>query len=230
MTQYNLPVFTSPTPGRTLLKDNLEPWRDAVHSMHAGVTRPDYVVPQMMWIDTSATPWVLKVFQGSDDIVLGDLDPTTLQFSPSGSVDYNNLTNRPTLGILAAGDDASDVPASTANGLISTNAQGQIDELADDVVQLESRTGVLEATRPILFQSTDSTEIGAVRRFQATSTTFTVPPNGTWMVIWFSYASSGSVAYASTTITNPGIYPGGTILTVGTGLANAYIALCWRVS
>lgn len=89
MTQTNLPVMTSPTSGAQLVS-NLEDWRDALHSMHSGTVRPDYVVPQMMWIDTSATPWVLKVFQGSDDIIMGTLDPTTLDFTPSSlSVAYS---------------------------------------------------------------------------------------------------------------------------------------------
>lgn len=89
MTQTNLPVMVSPTSGAQLVS-NLEDWRDALHSMHSGTVRPDYVVPQMMWIDTSATPWVLKVFQGSDDIIMGTLDPTTLDFTPSSlSVAYS---------------------------------------------------------------------------------------------------------------------------------------------
>lgn len=89
MTQNNLPVMTSPTSGAQLVS-NLEDWRDSLHSMHSGTVRPDYVLPQMMWIDTSATPWVLKVFQGSDDIIMGTLDPTTLNFTPSSlSVAYS---------------------------------------------------------------------------------------------------------------------------------------------
>lgn len=82
--QYNLPDFTSPQPGGTFLKDNLEPWRDALHSYHKGPTRPSYVVDGMLWIDDSTTPWVAKVFQGSDDIVMGTLDPVELKFTPSG--------------------------------------------------------------------------------------------------------------------------------------------------
>lgn len=89
MTQTNLPVMTSPTSGAQLVS-NLEDWRDALHSMHSGTVRPSYVLPQMMWIDTSTTPWVLKVFQGSDDIIMGTLDPTTLDFTPSSlSVAYS---------------------------------------------------------------------------------------------------------------------------------------------
>lgn len=130
MTQINLPVMVSPTPGATLV-NNLENWRDALHSMHSGVTRPDYVVPQMMWIDTSETPWVLKVFQGSDDIVLGSLDPSTLVFSSSGG-------------------NASGIVTDNSNGLTDTNLQGNLNQLASrtdggtsvgDLVKLESVGG-----------------------------------------------------------------------------------------
>lgn len=131
MTQYNLPVFASPTPGRTFLKDNMEPWRDAVHSMHAGVTRPDYVVPQMMWIDTSATPWVLKVFQGSNDIVLGSLDPVTLNFTPS-AVDGSTVT----------GMTAGNVTATNTNGLTDTNAQGNLNQITETILGNYTKFGI----------------------------------------------------------------------------------------
>lgn len=119
MSQFNLPDFTSPQPGGTFLKDNLEPWRDAVHSGHMGNTRPDYVVPGMWWIDNSTTPWVAKVFQGSDDIIIGTLDPTTLVFTPS-AVDGSAVT-----GVLATNVTYDNA----ASGLTATNVQDASDEL-----------------------------------------------------------------------------------------------------
>jgi hypothetical protein len=48
------------------LADMLNEWRDAIHTLHRGSTRPTYVQPGMMWIDDSAgsTSWVLKVYLG----------------------------------------------------------------------------------------------------------------------------------------------------------------------
>ena len=48
---------------------------------HSGVSRPSYAKPGTFWIDTSATPWVLKQFTGSGDVILGNLDQTGLVFT-----------------------------------------------------------------------------------------------------------------------------------------------------
>lgn len=48
------------------LADMLNDWRDAIHSMHRGSSRPSYVVPGMMWVDDSGGPtsWLVKVYLG----------------------------------------------------------------------------------------------------------------------------------------------------------------------
>lgn len=85
MSQFDFGNLSSPLSGASFIDGNLEPWRDALHSGHSGSSRPSYVVEGMWWIDTSNTPWVAKVFQGSDDIIVGTLDPSTLVFTPSAS-------------------------------------------------------------------------------------------------------------------------------------------------
>lgn len=84
MSQYDFGNLESPLPGSVFINTHLEPWRDALHSFHSGTTRPDYVVPGMMWWDVTTNPWVLKAFQGSDDVVMGTLDTITNSFTPSG--------------------------------------------------------------------------------------------------------------------------------------------------
>jgi hypothetical protein len=52
----------------------LETYRDAVNSNHSGSARPSYAVQNMLWIDTSSVPYVLKLFNGTDDVVVGYLN------------------------------------------------------------------------------------------------------------------------------------------------------------
>lgn len=85
MSQFDFGNLESPLSGTALINSNLEPWRDALHSMHSGTTRPTYAVPGLMWLDTSGSPWIVKVFQGSDDIIMGSLDPVSLEFIPTGT-------------------------------------------------------------------------------------------------------------------------------------------------
>lgn len=91
MSQSDFGNLVSPLPGPEFIDGKLEPWRDAVHSMHSGSTRPSYAIPGLMWLDNSVTPWAVKVFQGSDDVIMGYLDTTTLKFT-SSTQSLNNFT------------------------------------------------------------------------------------------------------------------------------------------
>lgn len=98
MSQYDFGNLSSPLPGATFIDDNLEPWRDALNSLHKGNVRPSYAVQGIMWIDDSVNPWLLKIYDGSDDIQIGTLNPATNAFTPSGvNTDLVNDTS-PQLG------------------------------------------------------------------------------------------------------------------------------------
>lgn len=92
MSQFDFGNLSSPLSGANFIDNNLEPWRDALHSCHSGATRPSYAVNGLLWLDNSnASLWILKMFQGSTDIVLGSLDPVTNKFTTSTQV-LNNIT------------------------------------------------------------------------------------------------------------------------------------------
>lgn len=92
MSQFDFGNLSSPLSGANFIDNNLEPWRDALHSCHSGATRPSYAVNGLLWLDNSnSSLWILKMFQGSTDIVLGSLDPVTNKFTTSTQV-LNNIT------------------------------------------------------------------------------------------------------------------------------------------
>jgi hypothetical protein len=92
LSQYNFGNLTSPTPGTVLVDTHLEPWRDALHTMHSGSSRPSYAVAGMMWLDTTTTPWVVKMFDGSDDISLGTVNAATNLFAAANAASSANPT------------------------------------------------------------------------------------------------------------------------------------------
>lgn len=116
MSQFDFGNLESPLSGTDLINNNLEPWRDALHSGHMGPTRPSYAVQGLHWIDNSSTPWILKVFTGSDDTSLGTIDPATNIYTPAGVSQ-------------AAADISYD---NTDSGLSSDNVQDAIDEAYGD--------------------------------------------------------------------------------------------------
>jgi hypothetical protein len=85
MPQYNFGNLESPLSGGTFINTHLEPWRDALHSNHKGNSRPSYAVAGMTWVNDTTSPWVLNLFDGSDDIPLGTFNTSTNQFTPSNA-------------------------------------------------------------------------------------------------------------------------------------------------
>lgn len=80
MSQFDFGIINPDTKSGSGLASDLNRWRDALHSMHRGNTRPTYAVQGMMWIDDSASPWQVKMYNGSGvgtDTVVGTYDATT---------------------------------------------------------------------------------------------------------------------------------------------------------
>lgn len=92
MAQFDFGNLVSPLSGQEFIDDNLEPWRDALHSLHSGTARPSYAVAGMMWLDTTTTPWVLNAYDGTDDIALGTINASTNAFTPSIAL-FSQLDN-----------------------------------------------------------------------------------------------------------------------------------------
>ena len=109
MPQYNFGNLESPLSGAAFINTHVEPWRDALHSGHSGTSRPSYAVPGMQWINTTTNPWVLNVFDGTDDVKLGDIDISTNVFTPVAG------------GQLLASNNLSDV-ANTSTALTNLGA------------------------------------------------------------------------------------------------------------
>ena len=48
---------------------------DALATMHSGASRPSYIQAGMKWLDTSSTPWIMNLYDGSNDIPLFAIHP-----------------------------------------------------------------------------------------------------------------------------------------------------------
>lgn len=75
----------------TQLAIDLNGWRTAVHSSHSGVAAPTYVVAGLRWLDTSATPWILKIYDGADWISVFAIDATANKAYPIGGANILNF-------------------------------------------------------------------------------------------------------------------------------------------
>lgn len=77
MSQYDFGTINTSTTTGGDLATLLQNWRDAVLSNHVGDTRPSYVKEGQLWIDnTTATDWIINLYDGATDIPLGYVNPT----------------------------------------------------------------------------------------------------------------------------------------------------------
>jgi hypothetical protein len=74
---------------------------------HSGTSRPSYAVAGTLWLDTTATPWVLKMYDGADDISIGTVNATSNAFDAS-----NAASTSSTIAMTAAINEAGATVAS----------------------------------------------------------------------------------------------------------------------
>ena len=87
MSQHDLDIANQLFPAfRTALNNALS----ALGSSMIGSSAPPSPLAGMLWIDNSASPWVLKVFDGSDWIAVGAVDAAANAFHPYvGATEFN---------------------------------------------------------------------------------------------------------------------------------------------
>ena len=78
MSQYDFGFIDTAITSGGDLASILAMWRDAILSNHSGTSRPGYVRPGQIWINTTtASNWVINLYDGTSDIPLGYVNSTT---------------------------------------------------------------------------------------------------------------------------------------------------------
>mgnify|MGYP001005705311 CR=1 FL=1 len=105
MTQFSFPVIDATSDDGEELASWLNQWKEAVLSFHSGSTRPTYVVPGMLWVDTSAgTTWKLKKVIDATNAALDAVIATV-----------NTSTGVMTVPITSGGTGANSASAARTN-------------------------------------------------------------------------------------------------------------------
>lgn len=91
---YPIPQASPASP--TAMASAIQADLDALRSQHKGSGTPAYALAGTIWIDDSATPWVVNVYDGSDVIPIGTIDPTGNVFRAARALDRDG-----TLAMLA---------------------------------------------------------------------------------------------------------------------------------
>lgn len=93
MSQFDFGNLSTATTSGTTLGSLLRSWRDALHSMHSGSSRPSYAVAGTVWLDTSVTPNRVMHFNGTVDTPLYTVAANGALSIPKATVGLGNVDN-----------------------------------------------------------------------------------------------------------------------------------------
>jgi len=121
---------------RSLFRANLNDALAALASSQSGTSRPAGIPAGGLWVNTTtATAWVVNLFDGTDDIAIGTLDTTANVFTPSiaaASLTYSKIQNvsatSRVLGRTSAGAGViEEIPVGTAaNNLVRLDGSARL--------------------------------------------------------------------------------------------------------
>ncbi len=113
MTQANPIIGTDKSGLQYRTEDN--DGKRALLNHHKGSTAPSYAEAGTMWLDDTATPWLLKMHDGTDWISIGNINATTNEFTSfisgavlgSASTTVEGLVERATDAEVTTGTDTT---------------------------------------------------------------------------------------------------------------------------
>lgn len=83
MSQSDFGTMNPNTESGTQLATDLNNYRNARDTKNSGTSRPGYAVAGMEWMNTSGATYPVYLFDGTNDVLLGTLNPTTHVYVPS---------------------------------------------------------------------------------------------------------------------------------------------------
>ena len=89
----NVVDFSGNPTGEQLMDDYLDKDQQNVLTSNSGIQRPSYAVAGTKWLDTSVTPWLWKMYDGTNDVTLGTVNPSTHTFIPYGVDSKQDIAN-----------------------------------------------------------------------------------------------------------------------------------------
>jgi hypothetical protein len=119
MTQNNTTDYNDTISG-TQLANFLNDDFTAELTNHKGSSRPSYAQAGLVWIDDTSDPWLLKLYDGSDDITIGEIDTTNNNYELSSDFDTSTIAG------LFLSDDGSDNLTVDLGTLLENDGSGNI--------------------------------------------------------------------------------------------------------
>ena len=117
----NVVDFSGNPSGSGLMDDYLDKDQQNVLTSNSGIQRPSYAVAGTKWLDTSVTPWSWKMYDGTNDVALGTVNPSTHLFTPK-----TPLTTAGDILVQGADGNLSKLAAGVAGTVLTANGAGAL--------------------------------------------------------------------------------------------------------
>jgi len=114
--QYDFGTINPSTTSGSDLATLLGYLRNALETCHSGASRPSYAQTGTIWKNTSVSPALLCMYDGSNDIILGEIDDTN---HIAGFMSKNTITVKTTAYIIVAGDRDAIVAVDATSGALT---------------------------------------------------------------------------------------------------------------
>ena len=136
--------FSDNPNGPELMDDYLAKEQENRLTTNSGIQRPSYVKAGTPWINNSTNPWKLYIYDGTSDVLIGDVDATNHEFISSNFEDVVNLTTNQTVAGVktfsaspvvptpSSSDNSSKVANTSFVASVATGLQTQINSKASD--------------------------------------------------------------------------------------------------
>lgn len=119
-------------------------------TLHSGNSRPSYVQQGTMWLNTSANPYILYVFDGTVDVKVGEFNITNKTFKANDTLNVMHLTGNETIAGTKTFTNSQNVKTTNNNIALYLNDFDRTEEVSSSVyktpVVIRDKNGTLLLT------------------------------------------------------------------------------------
>lgn len=172
MSQYTFGTIDTDTTDGNELATGLEDFEAALQSSNSGTSAPSYAVLGTAWLDTTATPYLLKMSDGTDWITVGALNGSTntwlpyhgsaaLKFIPkasdTGSANAYTVAPSPAIPAYADGQVVFLKPANsnTGSSTLNVSAKGTVNIKMPDGTNPSAGALITTAVHILIYDGTN---------------------------------------------------------------------------
>lgn len=237
MSQYDFGNLSSPLSPTVFFDTHMESWRTALHSNHSGASAPSYQVAGTSWLDSTTSPWVWKMYDGTDQISFGLFDTAANTFGSIAATIGANTTQRHTVPAVASDTVALVAATQTFTGkTFDTAGAGNVLQINGTTITAKTGTGsvVLSATPALTGTLSLNNNAAALASFSAVSSgagfQMAAADSVQFALVLDSYAQNSGVMFRRAN--NTGASPSAIALNNNIGFigASGYMATGWSAN